>query len=203
MHPGMEVSKDLSVEPGDSFFNYCNGSWIKKTPIPATGTVGGMYDQIPAMEQRVEQLKAEDADIRRMYELLEADSGQPEVSEAFLDALKARFPRPTTKEELFLTLGKMLAEGFPLWGHAIMPAWSLVYKDGRMMGSIIPPMLDIPALPDLPPVIDPAQYVPLSATRAGEAHSAVSLIIQGLGQDPSLFVDNPNLAPNWEKLENM
>lgn len=52
-------------------------------------------------------------------------------------------------------------------------------------------------------MIDPAQYVPLSATRAGEAHSAVSLIIQGLGQDPSLFVDNPNLAPNWEKLENM
>lgn len=201
--PGMEESKDLSVKPGDSFFDYCNGSWIKKTPIPATGTVGGMYDQIPAMEQRVEQLKAENADIRRMYELLDADSGQPEASKTFLDALKARFPRPTTKEELFLTLGKMLAEGFPLWGHAILPAWSLVYKDGRMMGSIIPPMLDIPALPDIPPVIDPAQYVPLSATRAGEAGSAVSLIIQGLGQDPSLFVDHPNMASNWEELENM
>ena len=74
MPSGMEESKDLSVEPGDSFFDYCNGSWIKMTPIPATGTVGGMYDQIPAMEQRVEQLKAEDADILRMYELLEADS---------------------------------------------------------------------------------------------------------------------------------
>lgn len=199
--PGMEESKDLSVKPGDSFFDYCNGSWIKKTPIPAKGTIGGMYDQIPAMEQRVELLKAEDADIRRMYELLDAPSGQPEASKAFLDALKARFPRPTTREELFITLGKMLAEGFPLWGHALLPAWSLVYKDGRMMGSIIPPLAVVPAPSDLPPVIDPSQYVPLSATKAGKAGSDVSLIIQGLGQDPSLFVDNPEMAANWEQLE--
>ncbi|MBO6028444.1 MAG: hypothetical protein J6P75_04465 [Bacteroidales bacterium] len=23
----MEANKDLSVDPGDSFFDYCNGSW--------------------------------------------------------------------------------------------------------------------------------------------------------------------------------
>ena len=91
---GMAENKDLSVKPGDSFYDYCNGSWIKKTPIPASGAKGGLYEQVPEMEQRVEQLKAENADIRRMYELLDADSGQPEASKIFIDGLKARFPGP-------------------------------------------------------------------------------------------------------------
>ena len=27
--------KDLSVNPGDSFFDYSNGTWLKNHPIPA------------------------------------------------------------------------------------------------------------------------------------------------------------------------
>lgn len=200
---GMAENKDLSVDPGDSFYDYCNGSWIKKTPIPATGATGGLYDQVPEMEKRVEQLKTENADIRRMYELLDADSGQPEASRIFIDGLKARFPRPTTKSELFISLGKMLAEGFPLWGHAIMPAFSLTYKEGRLMGTINPPLLDLPPLPTSPTVVDPGELVPLSVTKSGEADSPVSLIIQGLGLDPSLFVEDPQLASNWEKLNDI
>lgn len=57
--PGMAENKDLTVNPGDSFYDYCNGSWIEKTPVPATGATGGLYDQDPAMTQRLEQLKAE------------------------------------------------------------------------------------------------------------------------------------------------
>ena len=199
---GMAENKDLSVDPGDSFYDYCNGSWIKKTPVPATGATGGLYDQGPAMEQRVEQLKAENADIRRMYELLNADSGQPEASRIFIDGLKERFPRPTTKSELFITLGRMLAEGFPLWGHAIMPAFSLTYTDGRLMCTINPPLLDLPPLPTSPTAVDPGELVPLAATKAGDADSPVSLIIQGLGLDPSLFVGSTAFDSNWEKLNN-
>ena len=198
--PGMEDNKDLTVEPGDSFYDYCNGTWLKNTPIPATGAAGGVYDQFPAMEKRMEQLKAENAVIHRMYELLDAQSGQPEASKVFIDDLKARFPRPTTKSELFVTLGKMLAEGFPLWGHAIMPAWGLTYKNGRLMCTINPPFLDVSPLPDLPKAVDPDELVPISLTKAGGGDSPVSLIIQGLGLDPSLFVENPSLASNWEKL---
>lgn len=47
----LETSKDLSVKPGDSFYDYCNGTWLKNTPIPATGATGGMYDQDAAMKQ--------------------------------------------------------------------------------------------------------------------------------------------------------
>ena len=167
MPPGMEQNKDLSVKPGDSFYDYCNGSWLKKTPIPATGSTGGMYDQVSFMEQRVEQLKAENADLRRIYELRNAASGQPEASKTFLDALKARFPRPKTEEELYITLGKMLAEGFPLWGHPILPTWNLVYKEGRMMGTINPPLTILPGMTDPPTEIDPDRFVPLSVTKAG------------------------------------
>ena len=65
---GMAENKDLSVKPGDSFYDYCNGSWIKKTPIPASGAKGGLYEQVPEMEQRVEQLKAENNHIIRMWQ---------------------------------------------------------------------------------------------------------------------------------------
>src|SRR4051812_29026052 len=36
---------DSSVKPGDDFFLYANGAWIKKTVIPPTDNqAGGFYD---------------------------------------------------------------------------------------------------------------------------------------------------------------
>ncbi|MEO5808656.1 MAG: M13 family metallopeptidase [Sphingomicrobium sp.] len=42
---GIDLSAmDKSVRPGDDFFNYANGSWVKRTEIPADRTsVGGFY----------------------------------------------------------------------------------------------------------------------------------------------------------------
>jgi putative endopeptidase len=34
---------DTSVAPGDSFYNYANGTWVKKTPIPADKSNYGMF----------------------------------------------------------------------------------------------------------------------------------------------------------------
>ena len=42
---GAEAGKDLSIKPGDNFYDYCNGTWLKNTPIPATSAVGGIYEQ--------------------------------------------------------------------------------------------------------------------------------------------------------------
>ena len=33
---GAEAGKDLSIKPGDNFYDYCNGTWLKNTPIPAS-----------------------------------------------------------------------------------------------------------------------------------------------------------------------
>lgn len=30
--PEMETNKDRSIDPGDSFYDYCNGNWLRNTP---------------------------------------------------------------------------------------------------------------------------------------------------------------------------
>lgn len=37
---------DLSVKPGDNFFLYANGNWIKKNPVPASRTRWGSFDEL-------------------------------------------------------------------------------------------------------------------------------------------------------------
>lgn len=195
----IEANKDLSVKPGDSFFDYCNGTWLKNTAIPAAKSVGGLYDQEPAMEKRLEQLRAGVPDIGRFFELMEAESGNPEASKSYLDAQKARFPKPASKEEAFLTMGKLMADGISMWPSLLVPTFSMLWKEGRMMGVIVPyvDQSDIP----LPTEWDPAEFVPLTATRAGEDNSALNLIIKGMGLDPALFATDPTWDTVWEKME--
>ena len=200
--PEMQASKDLSVKPGDSFFDYCNGTWLKNTAIPASGAVGGLYEQEPAMQQRLEQLKVSVPDIGHFFGLMDASSGNPEAAKAYLDAQKARFPKPKTREEAFETMGRMMADGIEMWPNGFVPTWTMVWKEGRLLGTIVPP-IDASILPtELEALEDPATFVPLSATKAGEAGSAVNLIITGMGLDPSLFVDQPSMDPFWVMLEN-
>lgn len=37
---------DLSVKPGDNFYKYANGTWLKNTPIPASETRWGSFNQL-------------------------------------------------------------------------------------------------------------------------------------------------------------
>jgi hypothetical protein len=39
------ANKDLSMQPGDSFFDYCNGTWLKNNPVPQdpAKNLGGLY----------------------------------------------------------------------------------------------------------------------------------------------------------------
>lgn len=40
------ANMDLTVKPGDNFYLYANGNWIKKTPIPASKTRWGSFDAL-------------------------------------------------------------------------------------------------------------------------------------------------------------
>lgn len=134
----IENGKDTSRKPGDSFYNYCNGAWVKNTPIPATSAVGPMYDQELVIDRLVDELKTTNPHMKHYYELRDAESGNPTESKAYLDALKAKFPQPTTVEEYFMSFGKMMAEGiFPYWDYPIMPAFDLVWVDGKHKGKIM------------------------------------------------------------------
>ncbi len=191
----IETNKDRSVKPGDSFFDYCNGSWLKSHPIPASGSIGGLYDADGVMNQRVDELKKSVPDIGRFYELMDHPFEHPDKAQAYFDAMKARYPKPATKEEAYTTMGKMMADGIELWSTLLMPTFNLIWKDGKLMGNILPPM----NMNDIQAEMDPAEMVPVTATKAD--NSAMVLIIRGMGLDPSLFVSQPMFEPLWTLLE--
>ena len=60
--PGTELGIDLawmdkSVEPGDDFFSYANGTWVKNTEIPADrSSIGGFYIADQEREKNTREL---------------------------------------------------------------------------------------------------------------------------------------------------
>lgn len=40
------ANMDLSVKPGDNFYLYANGNWVKNTPIPGSKTRWGSFDKL-------------------------------------------------------------------------------------------------------------------------------------------------------------
>ena len=41
-----KANMDLSIKPGDNFYQYANGSWLKNNPVPASKTRWGSFDQL-------------------------------------------------------------------------------------------------------------------------------------------------------------
>jgi predicted metalloendopeptidase len=51
------ASMDTSVKPGDDFFSYADGSWVKNTPIPEDrATIGGFYIADKERERQTREL---------------------------------------------------------------------------------------------------------------------------------------------------
>lgn len=126
----LDENKDLSTHPGDDFWQYCNGAWNEKTPTPATGAVGGMYSASPVMDERVDALVAEDPSLRRFFELKDNLYANSDVAEAYLTALKARFPAIEDQESAFRTAGRLIMEGMPFVNMSLQND----YKDGKIIG---------------------------------------------------------------------
>lgn len=194
----LETNKDLSVNPGDSFFDYCNGAWLQSHPIPAQGAIGGAYESQSAMDQRVRQLKAGVPDIGHFFDLMDHMHGQPEKSRAYIDAQRARYTKPATREEAFETMGRMIMDGITPWANPVYATWGLKWVDGKLMGLVIPPIV---APQSQPASIEPENLVPASQTKADE-HSAMGLMAKGMGLELSQLVTDPQHAVYWTLLEN-
>ncbi len=41
-----KTNMDEAVKPGDNFYLYANGTWIKKNPVPASKTRWGSFDML-------------------------------------------------------------------------------------------------------------------------------------------------------------
>lgn len=50
-----KANMDLSVKPGDNFYLYANGNWLKNNPIPASKTRWGSFDEL--REESLKRLK--------------------------------------------------------------------------------------------------------------------------------------------------
>ena len=90
---------DRSVKPGDDFFGYVNGTWVKNTPIPPDRSRIGSFDALRMLsEQRMraimEKLDAKPADRlspdeRKLRDLYDAFLDQKRIEELGLKPVKA------------------------------------------------------------------------------------------------------------------
>jgi putative endopeptidase len=56
------ANMDFSVDPGNNFYLYANGNWIKKNPVPASKTRWGSFDELrEESSKRLKQLLSEAA----------------------------------------------------------------------------------------------------------------------------------------------
>ena len=176
------ANKDLSVHPGDSFYDYCNGTWLMNHPIPddPNKTLGGIYAAKEAMEERVEEVKKSVPDISHFFTLTDHMHDYSKESRDYITAQMAKYKKPATKEEAYRTLGKMFKDGIDVV-HL-----SLIWDKDKLKAVILPASK----------VIDTEQYIQqlqsqerrsLSVTRAGGGETALTLLAEGMGIDPTML----------------
>ena len=126
----MDANKDLTVDPGDDFFRYCNGAWQDKTPTPAKDAVGGLYSITPVMDQMVQNTIDSDPSLKRYYQLVDEIYGHREAAEAYLTELAAKYPVPDTREGFYRGIGQLIIEGALPINLSLANDW----KDGQIIG---------------------------------------------------------------------
>ena len=89
---------DRSVNPGDDFFHYANGTWIKNTPVPADRSRWGAFDQLNAKSETdlkaiVDELLAQappaGSDARRVADFYQAYADTGAIERAKLEPIAA------------------------------------------------------------------------------------------------------------------
>ncbi|WP_202630310.1 M13 family metallopeptidase [Sediminibacterium roseum] len=56
-----KVNMDLSVKPGNNFYRYANGNWVKNNPVPASKTRWGSFDELRELSSKRLRTLLEDA----------------------------------------------------------------------------------------------------------------------------------------------
>ena len=81
------ASMDKAVKPGDDFFAYANGSWVKSTEIPADrSSIGGFYIASEATDKQLGELMAE---IAKSSAAADTDEGRiRNLYNSYLDTAK-------------------------------------------------------------------------------------------------------------------
>lgn len=192
-------NKDLSVKPGDSFFDYCNGTWLANHPIPTDSekNLGGLYEAADVMEGRIDHLKTSVPDVGRFYTLMDQIHAYPEASRQYIAAQKAKIQRPANKEEAYRAIGRMLRDGV----NALRITFTAVWDKTQLKAVLVP--ADLGSTDEnLVAMLQEQERVPLNQTRADGKNTVPSLLAEGLGFDPSLIMVLSKELPEWEEMWN-
>ena len=122
-------NRDLTTTPGDDFWQYCNGAWDAKTPIPASGGIGGLYDMGDVMKALEQNIIAEDPSLKHYFKLRDEKYAHPQESDAFMQSLVAKYPAAQTREDALRTLGKLIMDGLSPLNMELLNDW----KDGEII----------------------------------------------------------------------
>lgn len=160
-----DVGKDLSVDPGDDFWEYCNGTWEKNTPAPATGGTGTIYGAFPAMDQMVSQVVTENPSLNRLFQLREELYANSDEAMKYYSALRATYPSPQTREDVFRTIGRQIMDGMSFMGFSLVND----LKDGKLIGVL---------------GLAPLSYKYSFAQLDPSMQTTVRLIAEGMDMDP-------------------
>ena len=186
----MDENKDTSVDPGNDFFQYCNGAWLAKQGDVAKGAIGGLYSAQPVMDQRVEELRSSDPTIGRFFDMMENMYAQPEASQAYIDAQKAKIKKPTSYAEAFHTMGEMAMDGI-----SPLNEFQLYYIDGKLMGVVMPEGARMTQ-----PYANEKMDVEMLTKVTTSKSPVLTQIVEGMGVDPELIYTNKDWLPLYEAL---
>ncbi|MBP5720346.1 MAG: M13 family metallopeptidase [Bacteroidales bacterium] len=125
-----DENKDLSAQPGDDFWQYCNGRWNANTPTPATDAVGGLYDATPVIKEMEQNLVNQDPSLKHFYELKDNLYANAAAAEAYLTAMMASYPDVQDLETAYRTVGRLIMDGMPFANMTLVND----YKDGKIIG---------------------------------------------------------------------
>lgn len=182
-------NKDLSVSPGDDFFQYCNGTWLQNHPISAN-TIGGLYEAQAPMDDRVEQLKSDDPEIGAFFRLMDGMYDHPDASMAYIQQQVDAIAKPASYEEAFKAIGRMQICGL---GYPI--AFYPFFHDGKAKACICPPISTFG-----PVNLSPNNMVPIAQT-SGIASEVVGLILEGMGIGSEYIYILKNTETYFEQLK--
>jgi predicted metalloendopeptidase len=190
-------NKDLSVKPGDSFFDYCNGTWLAKNPIPTDPekNLGGLYEATDVMNDRVEQLKSSVPDIGQFFSLMDHMYDKSANSRAYIAAQKSKIQKPVTKEEAYRAIGKMYREGVNALDFSFFGIW-----DKDKLKAVILPESSNKTTEAMAIRLQEQNRTPLMQTRAAGETSIPVLLAEGIGLDPSLLMIEKSEIDVWKKL---
>ncbi len=111
---------DRSVRPGDNFFDYSNGSWVKRTEIPADRAAVGVFSEladrankqtVTLIEEAAQQKAPAGSNTRKIADLYKSYMDEATIEKKGLEPLKPHLQAIAaikSKRELARALGQSL-----------------------------------------------------------------------------------------------